>query len=62
MVWAVKFRSEQLGPLELSAEYTALAEAEDALTEARCAHEVVRLEWGLTRYNSWVLEPYREAT
>ena len=36
--------------LELSAEYTALAEAEDALTEARCAFEVARLEWELVRY------------
>lgn len=36
--------------LELSAEYTALAEAEDALTEARCALEVARLEWDLARY------------
>ena len=36
--------------LELSAEYTALAEAEDALTEVRCAYEVARLEWDLARY------------
>ena len=36
--------------LELSAEYAALAEAEDALTEARCAYEVARLEWELVRY------------
>ena len=47
--------------LALSAEYTALAEAEDALTEPRCAHEVARLEWGLMRYSLWVLEPYRRA-
>ena len=42
--------------LELSAEYTALAEAEDALTEARCAFEVARLEWDLARYSVRVLE------
>lgn len=36
--------------LELGAEYTALAETEDALTEARCALEVARLEWDLRRY------------
>lgn len=49
--------------LELSAEYTALAEAEDALTEARCAYEVARLEWDLARYQVRVLEPqsFREA-
>lgn len=42
--------------LELSAEYTALAETEDALTEARCAFEVARLEWELARYNVKTLE------
>ena len=42
--------------LELSAEYTALAEAEDALTEARCAFEGARLEWDLARYSVRVLE------
>lgn len=42
--------------LELSAEYSALAEAEDALTEARCAFEVARLEWELARYNIKALE------
>ncbi len=49
--------------LELSTEYTALAEAEDALTEARCSLEVARLEWDLARYSVRVLEPmsYREA-
>ena len=31
--------------LELGAEYAALAEAEDALTEARCGFELARLEW-----------------
>jgi hypothetical protein len=36
--------------LELAPCYTALAEAEDALTEARCAFEVTRLEWDLARY------------
>ncbi len=49
--------------LELSTEYTALAEADDALTEARCALEVARLEWDLARYSVRVLEPqgFREA-
>ena len=42
--------------LELSSEYAALAEAEDALTEARCAYEVARLEWDLARYSVRVLE------
>lgn len=42
--------------LELSAEYTALAEAEDVLTEARCALEVARLEWELARYSVRALE------
>ena len=36
--------------LELGSECAALAEAEDALTESRCAFEVARLEWGLARY------------
>lgn len=43
--------------LELSAEYTALYETEDALTETRCAYEVARLEWDLIRYQVRVLEP-----
>ncbi len=43
--------------LELSAEYNAVHEAEDALTEARCAYEVARLEWDLARYSVRVLEP-----
>lgn len=43
--------------LELSAEYTAQAEAEDALTEVRCALEVTRLEWDLARYSVRILEP-----
>ncbi len=42
--------------LELSAEYTAFHDAEDALTKARCAFEVVRLEWDLARYAARVLE------
>jgi len=42
--------------LELIIEYTALAEAEDALTEARCTFEVVRLEWDLARYQLRALE------
>lgn len=47
--------------LELSAEYTALAEAEDALTEARCALEVARLEWELARHQSRILTLLEEA-
>ncbi len=50
-----KERSAKLR-LELSAECAALAEAEDALTEVRCAFEVARLEWDLARYNVRVLE------
>lgn len=42
--------------LELAAEYTVLAEAEDALTEARCGLEVTRIEWELTRYKVRVSE------
>ncbi len=42
--------------LELRVECAALAEAEDALTEARCAFEVARLEWDLARYQLRVLE------
>lgn len=41
--------------LGLTGEYTALNEAEDALTEARCAFEVTRLEWDLARYSVRVL-------
>lgn len=44
-----KERSAKLR-LELSAETAALYEAEDALTEARCAYEVAKLEWDLARY------------
>ena len=49
--------------LELCAETTAFHEAEDVLTEARCAYEVARLEWGLARYSIRVLElqTFREA-
>ncbi len=49
--------------LELRGECEALAEAEDALTEARCSFEVARLEWDLARYSVRVLEPqtFREA-
>ena len=42
--------------LELASEYTVLAEAEDVLTEARCAYEVARLEWDLARYSLRVRE------
>ncbi len=49
--------------LELTAGYSGLHDAEDALTEARCALEVARLEWDLARYSVRVLEPqsFREA-
>ncbi len=49
--------------LELEAEYAALFEAEDTLSEARCALEVARLEWDLARYSVRVLEPqsFKEA-
>ena len=42
--------------LELSAETTTLCEAEDALTEVRCAYEVAGLEWDLARYSVRMLE------
>ena len=42
--------------LELGAKYTALAEAEDTLTDARCSLEVARLEWELARYQVRMLE------
>ncbi len=42
--------------LELGPEHAALAEAEDALTEARCGLEVARLEWELARYSIRALE------
>ena len=42
--------------LELSTETTTLHEAEDALTETRCAYEVARLEWDLVRYELRALE------
>lgn len=47
--------------VELGPHYASLAEAEDALTEARCSYEVARLEWDLVRYSVRVLEPYSEA-
>lgn len=42
--------------LELTAEYGALHEAEDALAEARCALDGARLEWDLARYTLRALE------
>ena len=45
--------------LELSAETTALYEAEDALTEARCAFEGARLEWDLVRYQVRAVESFQ---
>jgi hypothetical protein len=42
--------------LELAPCYTTLHKAEDALTEARCAFELVRLEWDLARYQLRALE------
>ena len=44
--------------LELANGYTALAEAEDALTEARCGYELARLEWDLMRYRCKAEEVY----
>ena len=49
-----KERSARLR-LELTAGYSGLHEAEDALTEARCALEVARLEWDLARYQARAL-------
>ena len=43
--------------LELSSEYAALANSEDALTEARCRYELARLEWDLARYQLRALTP-----
>lgn len=42
--------------LELAAEHSSLHEAEDALTEARCALDVARLEWELARYKAKAIE------
>jgi len=42
--------------LELAVEYVALAQAEDALPEARCELEVARLEWDLAWYKLWAPE------
>ena len=42
--------------LELKNEYADLHRAEDALTEARCAYEVARLDWELVRYQLRALE------
>ena len=42
--------------LELAMLYGALGEAEDALTDAKCALELARLEWDLVRYRLRVLE------
>ena len=49
--------------LALGADYILLARAEDALTEARCAYELARLEWDLCRYQVRTLETqtFREA-
>lgn len=44
--------------LELTAAYYGLHEAEDALTEARCVHELARLEWDLARYRCKAEEMY----
>lgn len=45
--------------LDLATEYRTQHEAEDALTEARCALEVARLEWDLARYKLRALEAAR---
>lgn len=42
--------------LELSDEYEALHEAEDALAGARCALDGARLEWDLAHYSLRALE------
>jgi hypothetical protein len=42
--------------LDLAEEYRTQHEAEDALTEARCALEVAKLEWDLARYKLRALE------
>lgn len=42
--------------LELCSETVALAEAEDALTDARCSLEVAKLEWEHARYKVRAME------
>ena len=42
--------------LELTAGYTGLHDAEDALTQAQCTYECAKLEWDLARYSVRVLE------
>ena len=42
--------------LQLNEEHDALAIAEDALSEARCALECAQLEWDLARYTVRALE------
>jgi hypothetical protein len=42
--------------LELATLYGALGEAEDALTDGKCALELARLEWDLARYSVRVME------
>ena len=42
--------------LELDELHTALAEAEDALADARCSLECSQLEWDLARYTVRALE------
>ena len=42
--------------LEQEVEYTALCEAEDALSESRCAFELTRLEWELSRQQVKLLQ------
>ena len=51
-----KEQREAVMRLQLSEEHDALAVAEDALAEARCALECAQLEWDLARYQIKALE------
>ena len=51
-----KEQREAVMRLQLSEEHDALALAEDALSEARCALECAQLEWDLARYQVRALE------
>ena len=51
-----KEQREAVMRLQLSEEHDALATAEDALSEARCALECAHLEWDLARYGVRALE------
>ena len=51
-----KEQREAVMRLQLNEEHDALAVAEDALAEARCALECAQLEWDLARYQVRALE------